>query len=289
MARHEPEISTTTDVADHPEFADRRATKVLDGVELTGWWTEDFTLAELRTLRAKERIPDLRPDNTAFDGLYQVPTFQEVIDLAKRAGVGIYPETKHPTYFDSIGLSLEEPLLATLRANGYSGPRAKVFIQSFETGNLKELNRRTRRPAGPAAQRRRRPLRPGGRRRPAHLRRPVHPRGPGRDRHLRRRHRPEQEPDRPPRRRPGTSSTRPPWSTTPTRPACSSTPTPSATRTTSCPPTSARATRPAPSTSAPPATPRPSTGSSSASGSTACSATTPTRRWRAATRFFTNR
>ena len=73
VARHEPEISTTTDVADHPEFADRRATKILDGVELTGWWTEDFTLAELRTLRAKERIPDLRPDNTAFDGLYQVP------------------------------------------------------------------------------------------------------------------------------------------------------------------------------------------------------------------------
>ena len=146
VARHENEISATTDVADHPEFADRRATKVLDGVELTGWWTEDFTLAELRTLRAKERIPDLRPDNTAFDGLYQVPTFQEVIDLAKRAGVGIYPETKHPTYFDSIGLSLEEPLLATLRANGYQGPKAKVFIQSFETGNLKELNRRTRLP-----------------------------------------------------------------------------------------------------------------------------------------------
>jgi glycerophosphoryl diester phosphodiesterase len=146
VARHEPEISTTTDVADHPEFADRKATKVLDGVELTGWWTEDFTLAELRTLRAKERIPELRPDNTAFDGLYQVPTLQEVIDLARQAGVGIYPETKHPTYFDSIGLSLEEPLLDTLRANGYHGPKAKVFIQSFETGNLKELRRRTRLP-----------------------------------------------------------------------------------------------------------------------------------------------
>ncbi|HEV3012158.1 MAG TPA: glycerophosphodiester phosphodiesterase [Actinomycetota bacterium] len=146
VARHENEISGTTDVAAHPEFADRRATKTIDGVSLTGWFTEDFTLAELRTLRAKERIPDLRPDNTVFDGLYQVPTFQEVIDLAKRAGVGIYPETKHPTYFDSIGLSLEEPLLATLRANGYQGPKAKVFIQSFETGNLKELNRRTRLP-----------------------------------------------------------------------------------------------------------------------------------------------
>jgi glycerophosphoryl diester phosphodiesterase len=141
--RHENEISMTTDVADHPEFADRKTTKTIDGVSLTGWFTEDFTLAELRTLRAKERIPELRPDNTVLNGLYQVPTFQEVIDLAKRAGVGIYPETKHPTYFDSIGLSLEEPLLTALRANGYQGPKAKVFIQSFETGNLEELNRRS--------------------------------------------------------------------------------------------------------------------------------------------------
>jgi glycerophosphoryl diester phosphodiesterase len=144
VARHENEISATTDVADHPEFADRRTTKTIDGVALTGWFTEDFTLAELRTLRATERIPALRPDNTVFNGLYQVPTLQEVIDLAKRAGVGIYPETKHPTYFDSVGLSLEEPLLAALRANGYTSPRDKVFVQSFETGNLKELRRKTR-------------------------------------------------------------------------------------------------------------------------------------------------
>jgi glycerophosphoryl diester phosphodiesterase len=143
VARHENEISGTTDVADHPEFAARRVTKTIDGVLVTGWFTEDFTLAELRTLRARERLPELRPDNTAFDGLYQVPTLQEVIDLAKGAGVGIYPETKHPTYFDSIGLSLEEPLVATLHANGYRGPRAPVFIQSFETANLKELNRMT--------------------------------------------------------------------------------------------------------------------------------------------------
>jgi glycerophosphoryl diester phosphodiesterase len=146
VARHENEIGGTTDVADHPEFATRRTTKTVDGVPITGWFTEDFTLAELRTLRAKERIPQLRPDNTVFDGLYQVPTFQEVIDLAKRAGVGIYPETKHPTYFDSIGLSLEEPLVATLDANGYRGPDAPVFVQSFETANLKELNRLTRVP-----------------------------------------------------------------------------------------------------------------------------------------------
>jgi glycerophosphoryl diester phosphodiesterase len=146
VTRHENNIADTTDVAAHPEFASRRTTKTIDGTPVTGWFTEDFTLAELRTLRAKERLPDLRPANTAFDGLYQVPTFQEVIDLAKRAGVGIYPETKHPTYFDSIGLSLEEPLLATLRANGLDRRGAKVFIQSFETANLKELNGKTRLP-----------------------------------------------------------------------------------------------------------------------------------------------
>jgi glycerophosphoryl diester phosphodiesterase len=146
VARHENNIAETTDVADHPEFADRETTKTIDGVEVTGWFTEDFTLAELRTLRARERLPDLRPTNTAFDGLYQVPTLQEVIDLAKRHRVGIYPETKHPTYFDSIGLSLEEPLVETLHANGYRGRNAPVFIQSFEVANLRELNRRTRVP-----------------------------------------------------------------------------------------------------------------------------------------------
>jgi len=146
VARHENNIAETTDVADHPEFAGRMTTKTIDGNPMTGWFTEDFTLAELRTLRAKERLPMLRPANTAFDGLSQVPTFQEAIDLAKRAGVGIYPETKHPTYFDSIGLSLEEPLVATLHANGYRGRNAPVFIQSFEVANLKELNRRTRVP-----------------------------------------------------------------------------------------------------------------------------------------------
>jgi glycerophosphoryl diester phosphodiesterase len=143
VARHENEIGGTTDVADHPEFAGRRTTKTIDGNQVTGWFTEDFTLAELRTLRARERLPDLRPTNTAFDGLYQVPTFQEVIDLAKRHHVGIYPETKHPTYFDSIGLSLEEPLVATLHDNGYRGRNASAFVQSFEVGNLKRLRRMT--------------------------------------------------------------------------------------------------------------------------------------------------
>ena len=142
VARHENEISGTTDVADRPEFADRRTTKTIDGRQVTGWFTEDFTLAELKTLRAVERLPDLRPANTAHDGLYEIPTLQEVIDLAKREGVGIYPETKHPTYFDSIGLSLEEPLIKTLRRNGLDRRNAPVFVQSFEVSNLRELSRK---------------------------------------------------------------------------------------------------------------------------------------------------
>lgn len=143
IARHENEISGTTDVADRPEFADRKKTKVIDGQEITGWFTEDFTLAEIKTLRAKERL-DFR-DQT-FNGQFQVPTLQEVIDLVKQKGaetgrvIGIYPETKHPTYFDSIGLSLEEPLVATLKANGYNNENSPVFIQSFEVQNLKDLN-----------------------------------------------------------------------------------------------------------------------------------------------------
>ena len=140
VARHENEISGTTDVGSRPEFAGRRTTKTIDRVPVTGWFTEDFTLAELRTLRARERLPELRPDNTVFDGLYRVPTFAEVIDLARRAGVGIYPETKHPTYFDSIGLSLEEPLVAALEDAGLDDADDPVFVQSFETANLRELD-----------------------------------------------------------------------------------------------------------------------------------------------------
>jgi glycerophosphoryl diester phosphodiesterase len=146
VARHENELSATTDVADHPEFAGRRTTRTIDGVRRSGWFTEDFTLAELRSLRARERRPDLRPGSAAFDGSEPVPTLAEVVDLARDAGVGLYPETKHPSYFASIGLPLEGPLLAALDAAGYGGPEAKVFIQSFEVGNLKELRRRTRLP-----------------------------------------------------------------------------------------------------------------------------------------------
>jgi glycerophosphoryl diester phosphodiesterase len=146
VVRHENDITGTTDVADHPEFASRKTTKVIDGVSHTGWFTEDFTLAELRTLRAKERLPDIRPQNTPMDGRFRIPTFQEVIDLARRQHVGIYPETKHPTYFRSIGLPLEGPLVATLKRNGLNRRDARVFIQSFEVGNLQRLNRMTRVP-----------------------------------------------------------------------------------------------------------------------------------------------
>jgi len=148
VARHENEIGGTTDVADQPEFADRKTTKTIDGVATTGWFTEDFTLAEFQTLRAKERLPDVRQENTIYNGRYQVPTFQQVIDLAERASsqygrtIGIAPETKHPTYFDSIGLSLAEKVVQTLRRNGLDRRGSEVYLQSFEEANLRELRTR---------------------------------------------------------------------------------------------------------------------------------------------------
>ncbi|MCX2728671.1 glycerophosphodiester phosphodiesterase [Saccharopolyspora sp. NFXS83] len=147
VSRHENEISGTTDVADRPEFADRKTTKVIDGVELTGWFTEDFTLAELKTLRAVERIPELRPNNTIYDGRFEVPTFQEVVDLAHRLSkelhreIGVAPETKHPSHFQHIGLPLEPEVARALDDNGLNRPNAKVVVQSFEVANLRELDR----------------------------------------------------------------------------------------------------------------------------------------------------
>jgi glycerophosphoryl diester phosphodiesterase len=143
VARHEPDIGETTDVATHPEFASRRHTETIDGRVTTNWFTFDFTLAELKTLRAKERLPDIRPASTAHNGLYEIPTFQEVIDLANEHDVGIYPETKHPTFFESKGFRFDDPMLDALRAGGRGHKGAKVFIQSFEVGNLERLNTRT--------------------------------------------------------------------------------------------------------------------------------------------------
>jgi len=143
IARHEINIKDTTDVADHPEFADRFTTKIIDGTPEDGWFADDFTLAEIKTLRAEERL-EFR--DQSFNGQFEIPTLQEIIDLAKAKSVetgrtiGIYPETKHPTYHDSVGLSLEEPLVDILKANGYDREDSPVFIQSFEVGNLKELN-----------------------------------------------------------------------------------------------------------------------------------------------------
>jgi glycerophosphoryl diester phosphodiesterase len=144
VARHENEISGTTDIAAHPEFAARRTTKTIDGEKLTGWFTEDFTLAELKTLRARERLPQLRPANATYDGRFAIPTLAEIIALAKQHGVGIYPETKHPTYFASIGLATDAPLVATLKAAGWDSPAAPVFIQSFEVANLRRIHGMTR-------------------------------------------------------------------------------------------------------------------------------------------------
>ncbi|MGB7405021.1 MAG: glycerophosphodiester phosphodiesterase, partial [Pacificimonas sp.] len=141
VARHENEIGGTTDVADRPEFANRRTTKMVDGEEVTGWFAEDFSLAELKSLRARERLPALR--GTDHDGRYSVPTFAEVIDLAQKRGVGIYPETKHPTYFRALGLALEERLVAALGDVGWNRADAPVFIQSFEVENLKALSAMT--------------------------------------------------------------------------------------------------------------------------------------------------
>ncbi|MET7330335.1 glycerophosphodiester phosphodiesterase [Nonomuraea sp. NPDC005650] len=145
VVRHENEIGGTTDVSQHPEFAARRTTKVVDGRNVTGWFTEDFTLAELKTLRAVERLPAVRQRNTVYDGYYQVLTFQEVLDLAKRLSrqygrqVGVFPETKHPTYFRSIGLPLEEPLIDTVKRNGLNRPGGPVVVQSFEPSSLKRV------------------------------------------------------------------------------------------------------------------------------------------------------
>jgi len=156
IARHENEIGATTDVAQHPEFAARRTERAIDGVSGRGWFTEDFTLAELKTLRVRERIPDLRPGNTRFDGQFEIPTLEEILSLVRGveqtrtararqlkvsapARIGVYPETKHPSHFAARALAMEAPLVATLVRHGYEGREAPVWLQSFEVGNLRSL------------------------------------------------------------------------------------------------------------------------------------------------------
>jgi glycerophosphoryl diester phosphodiesterase len=145
VARHDNVLNLTTDVAARPEFADRKATKVVDGAPVEGWFSEDFTLAEIKTLRAIERIPELRPANTRFDGLFEIPTLDEIIELAqamergKGRRIGLYPETKHPSYFAGLGLAMERPLVDSLHRHGYARPDDWVYIQSFEVANLRAL------------------------------------------------------------------------------------------------------------------------------------------------------
>ncbi|HEU4457738.1 MAG TPA: glycerophosphodiester phosphodiesterase [Methylibium sp.] len=175
VARHENAIAilnadgsireATTDIAERPEFASRKTTKSIDGVAITGWFTEDLTLAELKTLRARERLPALRVANTRFDGMFEVPTLEEILQLveqanerrrneakaegrkrAKVAPIGVYPETKHPSYFQGIGLPLEEPLVQLLNRYGYKRADSAVFVQSFEVANLRKLRSMTRVP-----------------------------------------------------------------------------------------------------------------------------------------------
>jgi glycerophosphoryl diester phosphodiesterase len=147
VVRHENEISGTTDVADHLEFASRQVTKTVDGEAVSGWFTEDFTLAELKTLRARERLPSRSHE---YDGQFSVPTFDEIIALAQELGrqrgrdVGVYPETKHPAYFRRIGRPLEEPLLASLAKAGWDRADAPVFIQSFDAASLRALAPKTK-------------------------------------------------------------------------------------------------------------------------------------------------
>jgi glycerophosphoryl diester phosphodiesterase len=163
IARHENELGGTTDVAARQEFAARRTTKSVDGTVVSGWFSEDFTLRELKTLRARERIPALRPGNTRFDGQFELATFEEIIalvqgvdglraararelGLAPPAPVGLYPEVKHASYFANLGLPIQAPLLAVLGQYGYHGRDTRVWLQSFEVGFLKNLRGMTQLP-----------------------------------------------------------------------------------------------------------------------------------------------
>jgi glycerophosphoryl diester phosphodiesterase len=154
IARHENEIGGTTDVANRPEFAARRRTQIIDGATMTGWFSEDFTLDEIKGLRARERLPSLRPRNCVFDGRFSVPTFDEILQLATETNrgrgtgprIGVYPETKHPAHFAAIGLPQERAVLDALERFDYGRAGSPVFIQSFDPNNLRQLRNMTHLP-----------------------------------------------------------------------------------------------------------------------------------------------
>lgn len=146
VARHENEIGGTTNVASLPQFAQRKTTKIIDGQAYTGWFSEDFSLNELNQIKARERIPDIRPNNTQYNDQFNIPTLEQIIELAerhyKKTGkiVGLYIETKHPSYFQKLNLGMEDPLLSTLSKYKYTRNIAPIYLQSFEVSNLKYLN-----------------------------------------------------------------------------------------------------------------------------------------------------
>ena len=193
VLRHETEISDTTDVARHPEFADRRTVKELGGREVSGWFCEDFTLAELKTLRAVERLPERRPRNTRWDGRFEIATFDELLMLLAEESrrwdrrIGLHVELKSSSYLASIGLPLEDAVLASLRDHGLDRRDSGVVLQSFETTNLRWLRDRTDLPLVQLVEAIGRPGRPGGGRRPHDVRRPVQPRRAAGGRAVRRR------------------------------------------------------------------------------------------------------
>lgn len=145
IARHDNRLDLTTDIASRSEFASRRCTKEVDGIAVSGWFSEDFTLAEIKQLRAMERIPDVRPANRRFDGQFAVPSLREILEMVRaheallRRRIGIYPETKHPTHFARLGLGLETPLVSLLREYGYTRKDDPVYLQSFEPSSLQRL------------------------------------------------------------------------------------------------------------------------------------------------------
>lgn len=150
LARHEPMLSGTTDVAEHPEFADRKTTKTIDGRAVTDWFADDFTLEELKTLRAEERLPELRPQSAVWDGRFALVTYEEVLDYVDRIGreVVTYPEMKHPSYYEEMGLSIEDALADLLEERGLDEEDSPVWVQSFEYPSLVGIGERIDNPVG---------------------------------------------------------------------------------------------------------------------------------------------
>ncbi|MCC3765769.1 glycerophosphodiester phosphodiesterase [Glycomyces sp. TRM65418] len=151
LARHEPVLDETTDVAEHPEFADRKTTKLIDGKPVTGFFADDFTLAELKTLRAEERLPELRPESAEHDGEFQLVTYDEILDYVATLGkkkVVTYPEMKHPAYYEDQGMSIEDALADLLEERKLDRKRSPVWIQSFEYQSLLNIAERVDNPIG---------------------------------------------------------------------------------------------------------------------------------------------